>query len=87
MIDRMQKTADIFWQTHFPELVGHTITERQALDLEFYNKLQAVLDNTDVDTTYAVLLSNLAMRVETSDMYNRIKRIAKWTWDDKRTSQ
>lgn len=80
----MQKTANAFWQAHFPELVGQTMTERQALDTEFWDKLQTALESADVDTAYAVLLSNLAMRVETSEMYTRIKRITKWTWDDKR---
>lgn len=80
----MQKTADIFWQTHFPELIGQTVTERKALDMDFWDKLQTILDNTDIDTIYAVLLSNLAMRVETTDMHTRIKRMTKWTWDDKR---
>lgn len=80
----MQNTADAFWKAHFPDFIGQTLTERQALDTEFWDKLQIALESSDVETAYAVLLSNLAMRVETSDMYNRIKRITKWTWDDKR---
>lgn len=84
MENTMQKTANIFWETHFPELVGQTLTERYAVDTDFWNKLQASLETVDTDTIYAILLSNLVMSVETSDMYNRIKRTVKWTWDDKR---
>ena len=84
MENTMQQTANLFWQTHFPELVGDRFTERQALDSDFWNRLQAVFDETDVATVYAVLLSNPAMRVETTDMFTRIKRLAKWAWDAKR---
>ena len=79
----MQQTANRFWQTHFPDLMGQPLTEQKAIESNFWENLQVIMEDADADVAYAVLLSNLAMRVETSDMYTRIKRIAKWAWDKK----
>ena len=79
----MQQTADVFWKTHFPEFVGQTITERQALDDDFWGKLQSAYQASEPDTLWAVVLTNLPMRVEVTEMYSRIKTSAKRVWHKK----
>lgn len=76
--------ADTFWKTHFPELYGRLLTERGALDSDFWNELQLACNESNPDTLWAVVLANPPMQLEVMDMFTRIKRIAKHTWDKKR---
>jgi hypothetical protein len=75
--------ANTFWKTHFPELIDTTLTERQALDSDFWMKLQTAFDASDPDTLWAVLLTNIPMRLEVSYMFTRITTSAKQTWHKK----
>ena len=72
--------ADTFWNTHFPEWVDTILTERQALDTNFWTKLQTALESSDADTLWAIVFSNLPIQFELSSMYLRIVRTAKQMW-------
>jgi len=72
--------ADTFWNTHFPEWVDTVLTERQALDTDFWMKLQVALESSDADTVWAIVFSNLPIRFEVTGMYTRIVRTAKHVW-------
>lgn len=72
-----------FWQTHFPELVDGNLTEQHALESNFWDNLQRAYDATDSTVLWAILLSNLPMRLEVKGMYSRIKKTAKHTWHEK----
>lgn len=84
----MEKTnhqlAYKFWNTYFPELADTVLTERQALDSDFWGKLQVALEASDPDMLWAILLTNLPMQVELVDMHTRIARTAKHIWHKKR---
>lgn len=75
--------ADEFWMTHFPELVDTVLTERQALESEFWVKLQEAFAASDPDTLWAIIFTNLPMRVEVTSMYTRIVTSSKRMWHKK----
>jgi hypothetical protein len=86
MENLQQQTANQFWETYFPEWVGSSITEREALDIDFWVKLKIALESSDVDIAYAVMLSKLSINVENSEMYIRIVKTAKRVWFKKRNN-
>ena len=75
--------ADTFWATHFPELVDTLLTERQALDSDFWNKLQTAYEASDPDTLWSIIFTNPPMRLEVGVMYMRIVTSAKRMWHRK----
>lgn len=81
MENTLQKTANQFWQAHFPELIGKSLTAKQANESDFWDNLHTLLEEANADVAYVVLLSNPAMRLENSEMFTQIKRIAKQIWD------
>lgn len=72
-----------FWNAHFPELEDTLLTERQALDDDFWGKLQTALEASDPDTLWAIILTNLPMQVEVVGMHQRIATTTKRIWHKK----
>lgn len=75
--------AETFWQTHFPELTDTLLTEREALDNDFWKKLQTAYESSDPDTLWAIVFANIPMQVEIIEMYTRIVTSAKRMWHKK----
>lgn len=75
--------ANKFWQIHFPELIDDELTERQALDTGFWDKLQVALENADRDTLWSIVFANLPIKFEDTWMYTRIVTTAKRIWHKK----
>lgn len=78
-----QQLSDTFWETYFPDLIGKSITEHEALDANFWEHYQTALESADAETTYAIVFSKPAVQVTTGDMYSKIVRTAKRVWDKK----
>lgn len=77
------KLADTFWKTYFPELADTLLTEREALDRDFWGRLQSAYEASDPDTLWAIILTNLPIRLEVRTMYIRIVTSAKRMWHKK----
>ena len=45
----MQQTANRFWQTHFPDLIDQPLTEQKAIESNFWENLQTVMEESDID--------------------------------------
>ena len=82
MENQKQQIANQFWETHFADLVH--FEEKQALDVQFWGKLQTALEDCDIDTVHAVIYSKPSIEVSTGDIYIRIVKTAKRIWDKKR---
>lgn len=76
-----QQLADKFWETHFPDLVGKSITDIEGSQSDFWSQYQKALEASDADTNYAIVLAKPAIQVTTDETYMRIITTAKSVWN------
>lgn len=87
MMDNIkQQRSDKFWTTYFPEWVGQPMTEREALDSNFWTQYQYALTMTDADTVYAIVYAKPAIQIKSGEVYIRIVKTAKQMWHKKTDS-
>lgn len=84
MQDTKKIQADQFWKVYFPEWLDTEIDESHANEIDFWEQLENALESVDIDTIKAVMLSIPLVKITSVDMYERIVKIAKHVWDQKR---
>lgn len=86
-MENVQKElSDQFWNTHFPNLLEEKFDECDAIQINFWENLKHALEDVDIETVKAVMLSIPAIKIASNEMYGKIVKVAKRVWDTKRKS-